>query len=263
MNISVLAHPDVLGVIIGVIGLVLAYVFYIRSKEKPRPAYAVVTRTLISSPGLELSTAVEILYNGRNIASLYSSMLYFWNHGTKTLTKGDIAPADPIVFHFEGQDSELLEIRSVKATRDMLGISAVPNSNDVPLRFDFLERNDGVAIEVLHAGVANINCSGTIIGIKEGIQRRASTILPDEIPPSGRTPFRPIRGITVLALIELVVGTGFIISNFPHNEYGRLQFDYVPIVIGVAAIAVGIWLLIYSSRYYLGERIPRGLRRIG
>lgn len=135
--VSTLTRADVLGVIIGAIGVVLAVIFYIRSKQEIRPAFATTTQTLISASEGRLPAAVEFTYKGNPVPNLCKALLFFWNRGSKTLNSTDVASMDPIAFHFEEQDAKILEVRTVKATREVLKASATQNDNDITLSFDF------------------------------------------------------------------------------------------------------------------------------
>jgi hypothetical protein len=259
MNASILIRPDVLGVIIGVIGIVLAFVFYARSKQVSRPAYAVVQRVLISPSERHLPSVVEIRYDGRQVPSLYRSLIYFWNGGTKTLSQTDVASSDPIVFHFNGPDTRVLEVRSLKATRDVLSVSAHQSANDIVMSFDFLDRGDGASLEIFYTGEdTDVSCSGTIKGVPKGIQERASTILADEMPSSGWRPVASTRRMLVTALTGLIFGVVIVALSIHHSK-NRWTLDYAFFFLGAISASFGAWHFIKGVRYYLNERIPSGL----
>jgi hypothetical protein len=258
--VSTLTRADVLGVIIGAIGVVLAIIFYIRSKQEIRPAFATTTQTLISVSEGRLPAAVEFTYNGKRIPNLYKALLFFWNRGSKTLNSADIASLDPITFHFEEKGAKVLEVRAVKATREVLKASATQNDNDITLSFDFLDRDDGVVLEVYYAGEDSyISCSGTIKGARGGIQERSQII--GEMPPFGWGSMRSTAGMMLSALLMLVFAGSLIFTDVG-SKNGHLNIDYFWFIFGVAAFIFGIAGLFISSRYYLKERVPKGFKQI-
>jgi hypothetical protein len=258
MNASIIVRPDVLGIVIGVIGIILAFVFYFRSKEKSRPCYAAVRRVLIGSPNSSLPPEIEITYQGQKISSLYRTVIYFWNAGTKTLDHEDVASSDPIVFHFDGDSVKVLEIWSVKSTRSVVSPSAIQKGNNVELSFDFLDRGDGVAIEIFHTGTdARIYCAGTVKGVTKGIVRQAAQLLPNNklslsfgwIPAkSTATGFGASAGGLVIGL-SIILGTGIKI------KHGHPSFDYVAFIFGILFTIFALAALARSVISYREERM--------
>jgi hypothetical protein len=260
MKVSTLVRPDILGVIIGVAGVLLAFVFYLKSKERARPAYAVVSSILIGASERKLPTGVEITYDGRPIHDLNRCLIFFWNRGQKTLDKSDIVSSDPIIFHTRGQDVEVLEVRSVKGTRAALNASAVQSANDIFLAFDFLDQDDGITVEVLASGTdMRVRCSGTIKGVKKGIERRADTLDTDEVPMSTWLPAASTRALLVSAIISLVSGIFLIASNIP-NRHGHAS-DVVGLISGITITTFGLIGSILGFYFYTYERIPLELRK--
>lgn len=260
MKISELGRPDILGVIIGVVGIILAFMFYVRSKEKVKPSYAIITQELIGTSDRHLPEAVEIRYDGQPVPTLYKATIFFWNRGTKTLDQRDIAPSDLIKFHLQGSGAKLLEVRSIKATRSVLNPSFVQAKNDVTLSFDFLDREDGLALEVFYSGQDSvIDCSGTVKGAKKGIQRRASKIKPEDRLSLGRLPVRSTRSVIVSSIFSIAVGV-ITIGLSTKNAHGHPITNYATLALGLSVAVVGIIGLIIGIYFYMNENIPRGLR---
>lgn len=174
MQLSDLYHTDVIGSTIGLVGIVLAAVFYFRGKEQSLPYYTVFNSTLIGKSGRNFPEKLVIEYDGKPVPSLSTSTIFFWNRGRKTLDKSDVVSSDPIMLHFKddpGAAVRVLEIRSITVTRDVIGVYAHSDGNRVELDFEFLDQADGFALTVLHTGgaQARVSCSGTIKGIPHGV----------------------------------------------------------------------------------------------
>jgi hypothetical protein len=138
---SILGRTDIIGVIIGVIGIILAIVFYVRSKEAVRPVYVAERSVLLGASEQGLPSAVEIRYDGMAISTLYKYSVAFWNNGRRTLNGADVAASDPIAFHLSKPGARVLDIRSVKVTREVLNIGVNRNKDSAQISFDFLDRN--------------------------------------------------------------------------------------------------------------------------
>jgi hypothetical protein len=263
MKLASLYRPDVLGVFVGVIGIILAFIFYVRSKERVRPVYAVMDQVIIGGSERLLPDTVEIRYKGRRIPTLYRAVVFFWNRGSKTLDQSDIASTDPITFHLKGEDIEILEVRSVKATRTMLNASAIPAQDDIRFSFEFLAPGDGAAIEILYTGQeeAEISCSGTVKDARKGISERGAAIPADELT-SGRFAVRDTTRILAESVALIALGLVGTITSFTHKN-GHLEVDHIQLLVSIIGIGLGLVFLIYAGYYYRIENIPRSLRRIG
>ena len=162
------------GPIIGIAGLALAAVFYLRSRK---PSIIAVQSRDVSMIGIGavFPDDVEVRYRGTPVPRLTSSMVWVWNAGKKTVRGSDIVAHDPLRLHFGG---EVLNVRIITVTREVLRITANISEEEakkgmVCWGFEFLDPGDGGVLEVLHNGSAEApKYTGTIIGLPEGLRYR-------------------------------------------------------------------------------------------
>ncbi len=111
MKVSSLGHADVIGIFVGIVGIILAWVFYVRSKEEVRPCILIERTTLIGKSERLFPESVEIRYNNRSIPELSKVRITFWNAGKKTLNESDIAQSDPIAIRFAQPEVRIHDVR--------------------------------------------------------------------------------------------------------------------------------------------------------
>lgn len=253
-------HPDVLGVIVGIIGIILGFIFYRRSKESVKPCFASFSEVLIAASEQVRSSGIEITFGDRVIANAYRSVVYFWNGGNKTLDYDDIATADPIVLHFEGPETEILKVSPAKSTRSVLKAEAVQDENTIALAFDFLDRGDGLIVETFYVGTrTNVRISGTIKG-RQDIRQRATTLLSNDFPTLGLMPSRSTRNMLVTSMLVLIVGIILTVRGIYHVHH-HWMLAMLPLASGIVFLAAAICGLLSSGFFYNNERIPAGLRK--
>src|SRR3990167_2419551 len=83
----------ILSYILATIGVILAIVFYLRSKREKRPTYQVYNRTLIEGVHTELSD-LKVLYKNEPQKRVTVTKLAFWNAGRETINRVDIVDTD-------------------------------------------------------------------------------------------------------------------------------------------------------------------------
>jgi hypothetical protein len=145
------AFSDILLLIVGgVISLLLSHFYYRKSLRTPRLSIAVdryrfITEDAALFKGLEIrrsakNTVVENPYLARN---------YIWNSGNSTIRYSDIPGKDPLRLCVSG--GKALTARLISFTN--LGNSYKFDFNkagDIEIKFDFIEPNDGLCVEVLY-----------------------------------------------------------------------------------------------------------------
>lgn len=159
------------GALLGFIGICLATLFYFRGRMIKRLAYQVRGSHLIGGQDAELPAEVKVTFNGIGVPLLGKTTIILWNDGNTTLQGNDITGTDPLRIEFS-DDCQILEAKISKITRPIISFQLVKDpakANCVICTYDFLDKNDGVKIELLHTSVSNdLKVKGTIRGIPEG-----------------------------------------------------------------------------------------------
>lgn len=158
-----------IGIIIGVVGIIFSIVFYIKSLRAKRPVWRIRSNNLISDYQ-NILTKLLISYDGNQVADLTVSKIVFWNSGQETIDRDDIQTANPLrVIVAEGL--AFLDVKVLQSCGDSANFS-VRVSDDrgaVFLDFDYLDKNHGALIQVVHNGKKSedISIVGDIKGISE------------------------------------------------------------------------------------------------
>jgi hypothetical protein len=169
-----------LGTIIGLIGLVAATVFYIRSRRTHRLSYQRRDITLLGSEDSVFPDEVDIHFDGKSVPQVTSSMFVLWNRGNTTFRGTDIVERDPLRFRIEGTGS-ILKVRILRRTRSVneASINNSAGGGDAGITFDFLDPRDGVLVEVLHSGNQSaLELCGTLRGLPSGLENLGSIMTP-------------------------------------------------------------------------------------
>lgn len=152
---------------LGVIGIILAFLFYFKSIREKRPVYTKQTIRLINQ-ALSALKNIEIKYNSVPVQNLSLTKIALWNSGKESIRNTDISSSEPllittngrtIIYGFEvSYQKKVNNVQVTKVNEESLGIS-----------FEFLDFNDGLVLDVFHSGSSSgdIVIKGTLIGARK------------------------------------------------------------------------------------------------
>lgn len=155
--------------VLAILGVLLSYVFYRRSKKDIQPCYQFASVSLLAS-GANSVKDLKILHKGIPIDRLSVATVSFWNTGAAVLEASDVAPADPLrIILREGTRVLQASVATQSAPSNNVRISVDAGVPRVRIEFDYLARNEGFAIEIFHDAVEAdfAILIGTIKGVKE------------------------------------------------------------------------------------------------
>lgn len=169
-----LATNKSLNFTIAIIGIFLAIFFYIKSNKVKLPYYAIsshnIVRDLVSSIDL-----LKVLYDRERIENLTATKIAFWNAGNDTIKREDISVPLTVTV----KKGHILKAQKLHEVEEENGFS-IPISKDkshINLDFNYLEKNQGVIIQLLHTGKSDqdILIKGHIMGF--GIPKRKNATI--------------------------------------------------------------------------------------
>jgi hypothetical protein len=167
--VDVLKDPLVSS-LLGICGVVLAFVFYFRGR-KIRRLSTESTSTVVVGPVDEANERLKIVFDGNEVPRVTRSVFVVWNSGHETIRGTDIATSDPLRVELPAT-TLVLGTNIERTTRSSVNF-VLERANDtasVKLAFDFLDRNDGAFFSILHtAAVGEAKLSGTVQGIPAGV----------------------------------------------------------------------------------------------
>ena len=153
-----------IGIVLGIIGILASFYFYIRSRTRPVLSYLTKTKKLISQENQELPNEVEILFKKEKIKTLYLSQLFIWNSGNKTLDGEEIAKGYPLKFDIK----QILNAFISNKMRSVNKPTVKLKKDSCNINFNFLDPKDGFRVDIYHtSSEMSKELTGTIKGMKK------------------------------------------------------------------------------------------------
>lgn len=144
------------------VSLALCIIFYYRSKKERLPYYNIVFDSVIDNSGKN-NNPIRILYNNDEISNLIKAEMTFWNSGKETIRKEDIAGADPLKIKFK--KGKILDVSLKKSNpQNNVEYSVGESKDTIDLVFDYLDKNDGLILEIFLDGPGDYQILGQIKG---------------------------------------------------------------------------------------------------
>lgn len=145
---------------IGIVGIILAAVFYFNSERERSPMFYVQSgRNIIVNRNLAIGSKLQILYDGVLIdaTEVTAVQCQFWNAGREPIRADDVLEPIKIVL---GRGAQILEANVIKQSRPGIVKFEVtpekdPNGNRTgvaKVHFNILEANDGATIQIVYTG---------------------------------------------------------------------------------------------------------------
>ena len=155
-----------IGIFVGIAGIVIAIMTYFASTKKKLPRYAIRSANLVEGSVTRIKS-LEMLYGGQKIENLTATRIALWNAGRETIQGSDIARADPLRITSEA-DMKILsaEVMEQKNPANQFSVSVSGDQNCAELSFDYLDKNEGAVLQLLHSGTrwSKIEVQGRIKG---------------------------------------------------------------------------------------------------
>jgi hypothetical protein len=165
---------NILSLVIGAVGVLLAIKFYNQSKLERIPTFVVdPARTSIFDSKILSENPIRVSKrDGTPITSDVTSLrFFFWNQGSQSIRSGNVLRS--ISFTLEDSSAEILDFRTLKLSRDVTGIRLLRDSlwpsNRLKMDFAILEHLDGISAQIIYEG--NPAASLSISGVVEGANR--------------------------------------------------------------------------------------------
>jgi len=226
---------NILFLFLALFGIAIAFIFYFHSKKDKYLVYDIITIPIFKNIPQKFKK-LKILYDQTETDSLVLTRLSFCNLGNETILPKDITSKEPIRIEFS-DDTQILDTEIVYVSRDAVNSKLkITDDKIIFLLFDFLGKNDGFVLNIIHNYNSNyqISVKGIIIGDRNKI----------------------ITKYLESSFIEWL--TDKIISKvLPKNKYGEIivALFLFPILLPFVVI---IYLLEISFKYH--NRLPKVFR---
>lgn len=141
------------GYAIGVVGLILSYVFFKKSKIEKRPCCINRSNNLIYKSHNRLSNLkISATYKGVDVETLSYTKVAFWNAGKATITNTDLSTIDPLRIEIDSEIIYECEILYTSHKANGFNLDWSKDNKTVYLKFDYLDFGQGVVIKIIHSG---------------------------------------------------------------------------------------------------------------
>ena len=155
----------IVGAVFFVLGLIPAYLFYLKSIRIKEPVYFIKNERIIYSYQSTVPN-LKITYKKKTIEDLSISTVLFYNRGAETITQQDIDTVNHLRI-VANNDVKILDVTIEKYNNPASNFNVILNNNQAIINFDYINKNQGVVIFVTHTGKSNedIKLVGDIKGV--------------------------------------------------------------------------------------------------
>jgi hypothetical protein len=147
-------HPLIsfIALIIGILGIIVSYYIYKKSKKSRELHYYIApTRSIIVKTGQ--ASGLSISYEGQEITTdITAAHISFWNEGTEPIKKENILEPIEVI---TSPPAQILEVSTSKISRDLTEFHAEPaesRTGVISVSWKILEQNDTASIQTIYAG---------------------------------------------------------------------------------------------------------------
>jgi len=163
-----LSIPSV-GSLIGILGVLFAVYSFFITRAVLKISSHLEYKSLIGSFQSALPQNISITYDNKPVEKVSSSVFVIWNSGNKGIDGERLNTIDPL--RIEACDgTSILRYNIQKVNNKTNNIKISPHHlslNTLFISFDFLNKKDGLRVEVLHTGSIESLCvKGELKGIK-------------------------------------------------------------------------------------------------
>jgi hypothetical protein len=159
---------NVASFVVGIVGFILAFVFYFRAKREKIPQYQIRTFRLIQD-NVSKIPALKILYDNQPVENLTLTRISIWNRGIDPIESGDFAPSDKLRIEVE-KSFKLLgaELWFAGKPTNNFSLSNNLEKKTVNIQFEYFGRNEGLVVSVFHTGMkdSDLKILGTLKGVE-------------------------------------------------------------------------------------------------
>lgn len=147
----------------------VAFLFYLKGKKTKNISYHLQSTEIVNQ-GRSLFPDLQIKWKDKDIEkNLTITSCTLWHSGNETINLSDMAEREPLSIISNNEDTIILQSVIQKQNKSANNFSIVrheDNKSDM-LNFDYIDRNNGIKVQVLHTGNSeHIELNGTIKGGK-------------------------------------------------------------------------------------------------
>jgi len=173
---NIISNPwvGIAGTLFGIIGILVSVVLYLRTRRFQQPAYYKTSLRWYDGKQAPHSD-IRLMFRGKEISRFTITQLAFWNAGNQTVREADFVPASPLRLVIS-EDIEVFDIRITRVTTPEIRASLDTREplnagmkKEIPVHFDYLDKDDGFSIQAIHDGSTDekISFVGKLPGVSK------------------------------------------------------------------------------------------------
>lgn len=172
---------NIIGIIVGVIGILLAFYFHYTTKENKEISYHIIPESYkIYDKDLVSESNSISLYKNDSLKiekNVFLSTFSIWNSGNQPIPPKDVRKT--INIKFQGIE-EILDLKIIKNIDPEISKLSIMKTSDsiVELQWKYFDPGDGIKFQILYTGNQNLtsNVDGKILlsSIKEFVPKKRS-----------------------------------------------------------------------------------------
>ncbi len=139
-----------LGLILGVVGIILAVIFYYRSKARKELKFYTYGFNLVNESLSEVPN-LQVKFADKEIKNLTVTSLVIWNSGNMTIDKNDHVTLEPIRIVAE-EEIVIYSLELENCVEPSNNIQITEHDKSYHFTFDYLDKNQGCSIKIFHSG---------------------------------------------------------------------------------------------------------------
>lgn len=156
------------GYVLALMGIAVSIYLYKKGKRIKRISFFRQTNWLIG-PNMKTVPALQIQYNEKEISNLAVSCYTIWNSGNEPIKNSDMVSTRPL--EIRSKSGNILDAQIYKVSEDSCDFLINKTDDTVSVKFNYINPNDGVVIQIAHSG-SLFDLDGKIMG---------GTIAPNEV----------------------------------------------------------------------------------
>jgi hypothetical protein len=218
----------VLSFAVAIVSVAITVIIYLKSRREKIPCYNINSYNVITD-FVNMFDSLEILYSGQAVKNLTVSKIVFWNAGRETIDMADIVEADPIMI-LVNKGHKILDEKIIAMNNETNNFSLTKSDDysKVNIKFDYIDKNDGAVIQIIHTGKSNKNIEirGRVKGVGK-IKPTKVNFISNKLD---------LLAVFILGLLAGVVYLYFAIPMIVDKEYVKLALLFILLVICLLSI---------------------------
>ena len=160
---------DVFSIAIGILGIALAIVFYLRGKATKKPGYISISYPVVSDKFQHERWNLKVTFDDKNVNKLTVTKFLFWNSGNRSIRKEDVPNKFTIIP--KSNDTVIFQAYiEQQSGDDFLAATKLDNeTNTIEFDFNHLEKNEGFVLAFAHSsdGINDFEVKGKVLDGEE------------------------------------------------------------------------------------------------